>query len=141
VNIKWLASAMGLSLCCFAASAAYCGNDSVLCGEAPLAGAISDEILAKVMPGESTKSQVQSLLGTPWRTIQFNDCGHSMDDQADEIWDYRGEDSNGTFRIHIEFDDHGVTYLVAKIPDKSPGGKPTVAKVAPTQAAKKSMQM
>jgi outer membrane protein assembly factor BamE (lipoprotein component of BamABCDE complex) len=141
MTIKWLISVMGVSLCCFTASAAYCGNDAAESGNAPIIGAISDEALAQVVPGQSTKAQIQSLLGTPWRTLQFNDCGEAMDDEADETWDYRGKDSNGTYRVHIEFDNQGVTHLVAKIPDNSPGGKPTVAKVAPAQSAKKSMQM
>ncbi len=62
--------------------------------------------------------------------VQFNDCGMAMDDQADETWEYRGRDANGSFRLHVEFGDNGVVRRIAKIPDAS-GGQPTVAKIAP----------
>jgi outer membrane protein assembly factor BamE (lipoprotein component of BamABCDE complex) len=101
---------------------------------------ISDQKLAKVMPGMSTKVQVQALLGTPWRIVQFNDCGHAMPGQADETWDYRGKDAKGTYRIHIEFDDNNVASLVAKIPDQVAGGKGTAAKIAPADSSR-HMQM
>jgi hypothetical protein len=69
-----------------------------------------------------------------------------MPGQADETWDYRGKDAKGSYRIHIEFDDHDVAHLVVKIPDIVDGGKGTTAKVAPSdskhmQMAAKSMQM
>jgi outer membrane protein assembly factor BamE (lipoprotein component of BamABCDE complex) len=95
-------------------------------------GTISEQKLAQVRPGISTKTQVRSLLGTPWRVVQFNDCGMAMANQADETWDYRGADAAGTYRVHIEFDDHDVAHLIAKIPDAVAGGKGTPAKVAPT---------
>jgi hypothetical protein len=76
------------------------------------------------------------MLGTPWRIEQFNDCGMAMDNQADEIWEYRSNEANGTYRIHIEFDDRGVVYLTAKIPDRSRRGKATTAKTAPGGASK-----
>jgi outer membrane protein assembly factor BamE (lipoprotein component of BamABCDE complex) len=127
-------------LCCFAAPVAYCGDGAAPSGAASAAGMVSERKLAQVMPGKSTKSQVQSLLGTPWRIVQFNDCGKAMPGQEDETWDYRGKDSHGTYRVHIEFDDAGVAHLVAKIPDNVRGGKGTTAKMAPLESMK-SMQM
>src|SRR5271156_5211067 len=94
MKIRWLLSAIGFSLCCFAAFAAYCESDNGNCGNATVIGTISDETLAQVIPGQSTKAQIQSLLGTPWRTLQFNDCGEAMKDEAYETWDYRGSDLN-----------------------------------------------
>jgi hypothetical protein len=64
----------------------------------------------------------------------------SMPGQADETWDYRGKDTHGAFRLHIEFDDHGVADLVAKIPEHVAGGKGTAAKVAPPDS-KVAMKM
>jgi hypothetical protein len=106
---------------------------------APNIGAISARRLALVTPGSSTKADVQTLLGAPWRIVQFNDCGMSMPGQADETWDYRGRDAKGTYRVHIEFDDRDVARLVAKIPDHVAGGKGTPARIAPD--AKMAMKM
>jgi len=112
-------------LSCMAASAAH-GEDGWSAKVAPL----SDRNLARLTPGQSTKTQVEAMLGAPWRIVQFNDCGMSMPGQADETWDYRGKDAGGAYRLHIEFDDSGVATLVAKIPDHVPGGKGTAAKIA-----------
>jgi hypothetical protein len=90
--------------------------------------------LSQVQPGHSTKAQVRSLLGAPWRVVQFNDCGMSMPGQADETWDYRGQDAHGAYRLHIEFDEHGIADLVAKIPEHVAGGQGTPAKVAPSDS-------
>jgi len=60
----------------------------------------------------------------PWRTVQYND----LDEVENEIWEYRGRDSSGTFRVHIEFDHHDVVRIVGKIPDDVPGGRGTPAK-------------
>ena len=92
--------------------------------------AVDAHKLAAVTVGISTKAQVRTLLGTPWRIVQFNDCGHAMPGQADETWEYRGKDVNGTYRFHVEFDDNGVAHLVARIPDKVAGGMGTVAKAS-----------
>jgi hypothetical protein len=92
--------------------------------------------LEHIVPGKSTKSDVASLFGKPWRVVQFNDCGLAMDDQADETWEYRGADPSGAFRVHIEFGDDNVVHLVAKIPDRSPGGGATRAEVAPAPSMK-----
>lgn len=94
-------------------------------------GAVTPQALAKIVPGKTTKADMQALLGSPWRTVQFNDCGAAMDDQADETWEYRGTDTSGDFRLHVEFDDKGVVHLMAKIPDAAQGGQGIAAKVAP----------
>jgi hypothetical protein len=85
--------------------------------------AIDPQILAKVVPGIS-KAQVKSLLGAPWRTVQYND----EEEVENEIWEYRGKDALGTYRVHIEFDQHGTVLIVGKIPDQVAGGKGTPAK-------------
>jgi hypothetical protein len=98
----------------------------------PAARVVAPQTIAKIVPGHSTKADVTALFGTPWRVVQFNDCGEAMDDQADETWEYRGSDQSGPFRLHIEFDQNGAVHLIAKIPENSPGGKGTVAKFAPS---------
>ena len=85
--------------------------------------AIDPQVLAKVVPGIS-KTQVKSLLGDPWRTVQYND----EEEIENEFWEYRGKDSHGTYRVHIEFDRHDTVLIVGKIPDKVAGGKGTPAK-------------
>lgn len=75
---------------------------------------IDPEVLAQVVPGV-TKEQVKSLLGAPWRTVQYND----LDQVENQIWEYRGKDAHGTYRVHIEFDAHGKVLIVGKIPDKA----------------------
>lgn len=120
---------LGLGCCmAFAASGA----------DAPVSkstGTINSQQIAAVKAGISTKNQIQALLGAPWRVVQFNDCGMAMPGQADETWDYRGTDSNGTYRLHIEFNDQGVAHLVARIPDNVPDGKGTPAQTAPAVMA------
>jgi hypothetical protein len=90
--------------------------------------------LAKIVPGHSNKAEVQSLLGSPWRVIQFNDCGMAMDGQADETWEYRAADGNSGYRVHIEFGDDNLVHLIAKIPEMLAGGQAVTAKVAPAHA-------
>jgi outer membrane protein assembly factor BamE (lipoprotein component of BamABCDE complex) len=85
--------------------------------------AIDPQVLAKVVPGIS-KTQVKSLLGDPWRTVQYNDD----EEIENEFWEYRGKDSHGTYRVHIEFDQQNTVVIVGKIPDKVAGGKGTPAK-------------
>jgi outer membrane protein assembly factor BamE (lipoprotein component of BamABCDE complex) len=102
---------------------------------------INEAAAAQVKPGVTTKAGVQAILGAPWRIAQFNDCGHAPPGQADETWDYRGADRGGTYRLHIEFDDRGVTRLIAKIPDHVPGGAGTEAKLAPGDKGAEKMAM
>jgi hypothetical protein len=84
---------------------------------------IDPQLLAKVVPGIS-KGRVKSLLGNPWRTVQYND----LDETENEFWEYRGQDATGAYRVHIEFDVHGIVVIVGKIPDNVAGGKGTPAK-------------
>jgi hypothetical protein len=86
--------------------------------------------LTSVVPGQTTKAQVLTLLGTPSRIVQFDDCGDAMPDEALETWEYPG----GGARIHVEFDDHGIVHLIARIPDDSL--TPTTAKTAPSPEMK-----
>jgi outer membrane protein assembly factor BamE (lipoprotein component of BamABCDE complex) len=120
-----------LMLVCASASAAYGGG---IAAPADGTAMVSERKLAQVTPGKSTKAQIESLLGKPWRIVQFNDCGKAMPGQSDETWDYRGKDASGSYRVHIEFDDAGVAHLVAKIPDQVNGGKGTTAKIAPGES-------
>ena len=107
---SFLAGAL-LALCCLAFAAGT------------TLGAINPQRLAKVVPG-ITKTQVRLLLGAPWRTVQYND----EDEPENEFWEYRGMDSNGSYRVHIEFDRHDIVLIVGKIPDVVPAGKGTPAK-------------
>lgn len=125
--------AMATALCGLLSLGAASAGTPAPPGSGEGAGTVSDRKLAHVTPGKSTKAQVQALLGEPWRVVQFNDCGKAMDGQSDETWDYRGRDSAGTFRVHIEFDESGVTHLVAKIPDHVLGDKGTAATIAPDE--------
>jgi outer membrane protein assembly factor BamE (lipoprotein component of BamABCDE complex) len=131
MRIHTLVYCAGLALSFFGASAARSEDGWAT----PIPSARTDTIsaakLAQVKPGISTKTEVQSLLGAPWRILQFNDCGMSMPGQADESWDYRGRNAKGTYRVHIEFDDSDVARLVAKIPDHAAGTQGTRAKTAP----------
>jgi hypothetical protein len=90
--------------------------------------------LASVVPGQTTKAQIRALLGAPSRIVQFDDCGDAMPDEALETWEYPGKDSAGAYRVHVEFDDHGIVHLIAKIPDDSL--TPTTAKTAPSPRMK-----
>lgn len=87
-----------------------------------------------IKPGLS-KAQVRASLGAPWRILQFNDCGMAMPGQADETWEYRGTGVGGTYRLHIEFDDHDKAHLVARIPDNVAGGKGTSAAISAVPTA------
>ena len=79
-------------------------------------------------------SDVQTTLGMPWRIVQFNDCGMAMDDQADEIWEYRGADPSGGYRLHVEFSDNGVVHLVAKFPTTCPAGRQSMQRSRPASS-------
>jgi hypothetical protein len=126
MRCRWMFAAAAAALTAFT-SPAYCAADT----PSP-ASAINPQAVAQVAPGKSTKTDVRALFGEPWRIVQFNDCGEAMDDQADETWEYRGRDSSGAYRLHIEFGEDGTVHLIAKIPDNSPDGKGTIAKFAPS---------
>lgn len=77
-------------------------------------------ILDKVLPGHTTKAEVGELLGKPWRDTELDDESIPYPgDPSVDIWEFRGRDSDGTYRVHIEFDEHNITTLIAKIPDKT----------------------
>jgi hypothetical protein len=118
-GIKVLAGS--LLACCVAATAVHSLPDPAVT-PGPAIRDIDPSRLAQLKPGIS-KTQVRRLLGAPWRTVQYND----MDEVENEIWEYRGRDAAGTYRIHIEFDRHDVVRLVGKIPDDVSGGKGTAA--------------
>jgi outer membrane protein assembly factor BamE (lipoprotein component of BamABCDE complex) len=126
MNIKAIAV-----VCCLSALAA--GSAGAATGSGAGTDTVNNRKLAQITPGKSTKAQVSALLGTPWRIVQFNDCGEAMPGQSDETWDYRGRDAGGTFRVHIEFDGGGVAHLIAKIPDSVTGDKGTTATIAPSE--------
>lgn len=86
---------------------------------------VNMELVAKIKVGSTTGAQVTELLGDPWRTTNYADC-HPSDYQ--EMWEYVGRDDSGPFRVQIEFDDHGIARIVAKIPQK---GSITVLAAAP----------
>lgn len=124
MTAKWLLPAVVFALCCFAGSTGYCANGAADPGTARN---FSATILAKVTPGQTTKAQIEKLLGKPWRTT-FSD---NSDEPGPVVWEYRGEDLNGTYRVHIEFDNHDTTTLIAKIPDNIGQAPARVAKTPP----------
>lgn len=131
-------SAIAAGFVLLTSSAAYCDSTAPAADAAGI-GVASPRTLAQIVPGWSTKREIESLFGTPWRVVQFNDCGQAVGDQADETWEYRASDAGGSYRIHVEFDERGVVHLVAKIPDGASGSAATAAKVAPTCAPSLSM--
>jgi len=127
---------MAAVLSALAAAAADAGAGGAETADAAALGAISPQQIARIVPGHTAKADVLSMLGKPWRVVQFNDCGMAMDGQADETWEYRGADPSGGYRLHVEFGDDGMVSLIAKVPNNNPGGAATQAKVAPAQSAK-----
>lgn len=119
MRAKLFLAALAYALCFCPLSAAFAAAKP----PADTSTAIDPQVLAKVVPGIS-KAQVTALLGAPWRTVQYND----LDEVENEFWEYRGKDSQGTYRVHIEFDKQGVVLIVGKIPDKVAGDKGTPAK-------------
>ena len=129
MRLKALAVATFAALCALTAVAAQAASP----GSSPAGSLTQQQIgaLGKIVPGQSTKADVAALLGEPWRVVQFNDCGEAMDGQDDETWEYRGADADGGFRLHVEFNEHGMVHLFAKMPDKAPNGEGTKAAVEP----------
>jgi FAD/FMN-containing dehydrogenase len=117
-----LAFALAFAVCLCPLRASLAAEGAKPPAAAPVQ-AIDAQVLAKVVPGIS-KTQVKSLLGDPWRTVQYND----EEEIENEFWEYRGKDSLGAYRVHIEFDKHDTVVIVGKIPDKVAGGKGTPAK-------------
>lgn len=88
----------------------------------------SDAVLARIVPGHTAKRDVESLLGKPWRETELDEESIPYPgDPSVDVWEYRGRNSKGTYRIHIEFDKHDVTTLIAKIPDKAARAEARVA--------------
>ena len=120
---SWTAPLLGLSLLLASVASEAGPADAAPDKAQPSATgtrSIDPALLAKVVPGIS-KGQVKSLLGDPWRTVQYND----LDEVENEIWEYRGKDAHGTYRVHIEFDQRGSVVVVGKIPDAgAPKGTP-----------------
>jgi outer membrane protein assembly factor BamE (lipoprotein component of BamABCDE complex) len=120
---KWPLPAIGFALGCLAASAGYCGNNT---SDPGTPRSFNAATLAAVNPGHTTKAQVEALLGPPWRTIESD-----PDESDPQVWEYRGKGANGTYRVHVEFDNHDVTSLIATIPDKTGQATARVAKSPP----------
>lgn len=92
-------SATGVALCCafvFHSVAA----DTPRASAASKLGMIDESKVASIKVGTTTRSQVQAMLGTPWKLVQFNDDAEA----ENEIWEYRSADATGQHVIHIEFD-------------------------------------
>jgi SmpA/OmlA family protein len=117
-----LAASIMLGFCWSAAATLAAAGDAAKPGRGA-AQSLDAEALANLKKG-MRKSQVKTLLGEPWRTVQYND----LDDIENEFWEYRGSDSQGPFRVHIEFDKQGSVVLVAKIPERTSDGKGTPTK-------------
>jgi outer membrane protein assembly factor BamE (lipoprotein component of BamABCDE complex) len=124
MTAKSLLPAIMFALCCLTASTGYCATATADPGRAR---DFSAATLAKVTPGQTTKAQIEALLGKPWRTTFADD----PDEPGPVVWEYRGQDSNGSYRVHIEFDSHDITTLIAKIPDKTGEAPARVAKPPP----------
>jgi hypothetical protein len=120
---SWSLRAIGFALGSLAASAGYCGNAP---SDSAAARDFSAATLAKVEPGHTTKAQVEAVLGEPWRTVDSD-----PDESDPSVWEYRGRNSSGTYRVHVEFDSHDVTSLIATIPDKTGQATARVAKAPP----------
>lgn len=103
MRAKLFLATLAFALCFCPLSAAFAAAST----------AIDPQVLAKVVPGIS-KAQVTALLGAPWRTVQYND----LDEVENEFWEYRGKDTQGPYRVHIEFDKQGIVLIVGKIPDQ-----------------------
>ena len=85
MTAKWALLAVALTLCSLAGSSGYGANATVDPGRAR---DFSAATLAKVTPGETTKTQIEALLGQPWRTTFADDA----DEPGPVVWEYRGKD-------------------------------------------------
>lgn len=126
-----LLAAAGVSVPIIAVYGQNPTTNGTAAGKLPLSQRIrhfSNQTLDKIDPGHTTKSQVEALLGKPWRaTVIDEDTIPYAGDPSMLVWEYRGQDSDGPYKVHIEFDKHAVVVLIAKISDKT--GK-SVARVA-----------
>jgi hypothetical protein len=73
------------------------------------------EASSRIKAGSSTAVQVKTLLGNPWRTTNYGEtyCGCPHGD-FQEVWEYRGADSTGPYKLHIEFDERGIARILVK---------------------------
>jgi hypothetical protein len=74
---------------------------------------ISDTTFAQIKPG-MTRAQIHALLGTPWRITNLDD---DADSEIGDILEYRGQDTSGTYKFHIECDPRGRVVVAAKVRD------------------------
>ena len=84
MTAKWALPAIAFTLFWIAASSGYCANTTADPG---LARDFSAATLAKVTPGQTTKTQIEALLGRPWRTTFADDA----DEPGPVVWEYRGK--------------------------------------------------
>jgi len=98
---------------------------AAVCGQTLSDGPTPDysaATLYEVVPGRTTKAEVEALLGKPWRDTNL------LKGYADaDVWEYRGHAASGGYRVHIEFNRQNVVTLIAKIPDKTGVGVSTRA--------------
>jgi len=81
-------SLAALAMLGFLLSAVAAADDAAKPGRSA-AQSIDPQALTNLAKGMS-KSKVKSLLGEPWRTVQYND----LDDVENEFWEYRGKDAH-----------------------------------------------
>jgi len=106
----WMVT-ISVLLCSFSLAAAPPQSSAPQSGEVLLAN------VAKIKVGYTNRDQIKELLGAPFRTTNDGDC-HPVDYQ--EKWEYLGQDANGIFKIHIEFDEAGIARIVAKDTKRGP---------------------
>jgi hypothetical protein len=85
--------------------------------------------LAKLVPGKTTKAQVEALLGEPWRASEPD-----ADEAEPGVWEYRGIDKADLYRVHIEFDEDGTATLVSRVSESTKETKDDIEKAPPHQA-------
>jgi len=75
---------------------------------------VDETAISKIKAGTSTRADVKALLGAPWRATNYGEtyCGCPYID-LQEVWEYRGADSTGPYKFHIEFDADGVAQILA----------------------------
>ena len=79
--------------------------------------AINDETFERIK-ARMSMAQIRGLLGTPWRITDWDD---DADSDIGEMFEYRGQDTVGTYKFHIEFDKHGRVVVAAKVRDAAGG--------------------
>lgn len=85
--------------------------------------------LAKVVPGQTTKAEVEALLGEPWRASEPD-----ADEAEPGVWEYRGRDNADLYRVHIEFDEGGTARLISKVPESTRETQGDIEKAPPRTA-------